>query len=416
MHISIVAYGTWGDVRPGIALGRALKEAGYEVRLIVTEDFARWVRDSELDIHLLPISEYHLMKRVSSQLRSLPEVLAPQRRVALALREAGQDLLTIAHETDVLIVNEWLLGIASGIAEAYHLRLINMVMQPLIKTGQMPICTMPALPDRMPFRESYNKLTYDAAYFAKWWSYVRIGNSLRLTSLNLPPLSSRGYRDLLMRTPSVTTISPRLVSRPADWADHHHLTGFLFYDDTNWQPPVALVDFVQSGSSPIYVGFGSLHDASPDATTCLILDALKLTGQRAVLYGGWAGLGRSELPGTVYRLDYAPHSWLFPRMAAVVHHAGAGTTAAALRAGVPSVTIPRSGDQPFWARRLYQIGGGTAPLVWKRLNAGDLARSITAAMTDSHLRNRAVELGHQISSEDGAGATVAAIDRILLKQ
>lgn len=415
MRISIVAYGTWGDVRPGIALGQALKQAGFDVQIIVTEDFVEWVKDTGLDFHLLPINAHDVLKQVSVDAGLLPGIFGNQ-PIAAALLKAGQDLIAVARsKTDVLIVNEWLIGIASGIAETYHLKLINMAMQPRIKTREHPISSMPVLPVWMPFRGIYNSLTYDAVYFAQWRNYVRIGNSLRQTPLNLPPLSPSGNLDLLANTPSITLISPQIVPHPSDWDHHHYLTGFLFYDDEGWKPPAELMDFLDSGPAPIYVGFGSLHDPHPTVTTRLILRALELSNQRAVLHSGWAELGQVDLPENIYRLDYAPHSWLFPRMAAVVHHAGAGTSAAALRAGVPSVPVPHSGDQPFWARTLYQIGAGTRSLAWRRLNADDLAQRITVAVTDTCLRKQTAELGRRIVAEDGAGATVSAIERILAR-
>lgn len=413
MHISIVAYGTWGDVRPSIGLGLALREAGYGVRLIVTQDFAGLVNHTGLEVHLLPVNKFELMKPVSSKTNPLKVMLAVNREIAPALLRAGRDLLALAEDTDGFLVNEWLLGIAGGIAEVHQLKLLNLATQPQIRTRQMPIATMPALPDWLPFRGTYNLLSYDLAHYLRWFSYVRQLNSLRKTHLGLSPLSPAEFLNLIDRTPSITLISHHVVPRPVDWQGHHHLTGFLFYDDDHWHPPTSLEDFIHAGEAPVYVGFGSMHDPHPVETTRLILDALERTGHRAVLYKGWADLGRLDLPDTVYLLDYAPHSWLFPRMAAVVHHAGAGTSAAALRAGVPSVPIPHSGDQPFWARRLYQIGAATRPLQRKRLTTVDLAERITSAVQDPLLRSQAADLGARVSAEDNAGMTVSVINGLL---
>lgn len=412
MHISILAYGTWGDVRPGIALGLALKNNGYDVRLIVTQDFAGWVKDAGLDIHLLPVNKFELMKPVSSQTTPLRVLLAVRREIGPALIRAGRDLLAFAGDTDGFIANEWLLGIAGAIAEVRRLKLVNLANQPQIRTRAMPIATMPGLPARVPFRGIYNLLSYDLAHLLRWFSYLQGLNSLRTACLDLAPLSSRSYLDLLDRTPSITLVSPQVIPRPVDWQDHHRLTGYLFYDHP-WRRPAGLEDFIATGEKPIYVGFGSMHDRNPLETTRLILNALERTHQRAVLYKGWAGLGEITLPDTVYLLDYAPHSWLFPHMAAVVHHAGTGTSAAALRAGVPSVPVPHSGDQPFWARRLHQIGAGTEPLPRSRLTPRRLAERIASAVSDPQLRTNAANLAASLSAEDGAGATVAALNDLL---
>jgi sterol 3beta-glucosyltransferase len=411
LHISIVAYGTWGDVRTGMALALALKDAGCGVRLIVTEDFAGWVRNLGIDIHLLPVNKFEIMKRVSSETNPLKVMLAVHKEIGPALIQAGRDLLALSEGTDGYVVNEWLLGIVSGIADVRQLKLVHLASQPQIRTRTMPISTMPELPGRMTFRETYYGSSYALAYYLRWFSYVREFNTLRKTHLGLPPLSPKGYLDLIDRTSSITLISPQVMSRPADWPAHHHLTGFLFYDD-DWRPPAELEEFILAGEPPVYIGFGSMHDRHPEKTTRVILEALDHAHCRAILYKGWAGLGRVELPDTVYRLDYAPHHWLFPRVAAVVHHAGAGTSAAALRAGVSSVPVPHSGDQSFWARRLYQLGAGTRPLTRNRLNAPDLAERIASAVQDSGMKSKAAELSARICEEDGADRTVSAIQKL----
>lgn len=413
MHLSIIAYGTWGDVRPGIALGQALVAAGHDVQLVVTQDFAPWVRDSGLDVHLLPVDKHDVMQKVSSETRPWRVVRAIRSEIAPALLRAGNDMLTFAGDTDVLITTEWLLPLAAGIAQRNQIGLVHLCLQPRIRTRQMPITTFPALPAGLPFRQMYNSLTFQLAGFLRWWTHVSTLNSIRRDRLNLAPLTVMGYVDLISATPSVTPVSYHVVPRPTDWPAHHHLTGYLFYDDEGWRPPAALEEFLGTGPAPVYVGFGSMHDSSPTETTRLIVEALRVSRQRAVVYRGWAQLGTSELPDNIYRLDYAPHHWLFPRMAAVVHHAGAGTSAAALRAGIPSVPVPHSGDQAFWASRLASLGASTRPLARSRLTAAALANRITDAVRNPAMREKAARLGSRIRAEDGAGQAVAAIEDIV---
>lgn len=416
MHITILAYGTWGDVRPSIALGRALEQAGYGVRLAVPLDFAPWVEGKGLDIHLLPVDKKSVMRRVSSRTNPLRVIAAIRREIAPAVREVGDDLWKGIGETDALLANEWTMGVASGIAEAYGLRMINMFMQPNVKTRHFPVGTMSPLPTWAPLHEGYNLLTYELAWRLRWLTYGRAANPLREDRLGLDPLSARGYVHLLEKTPSITLISEHVVPRPNDWSDHHRMTGFVFLEEEGWEPVPELMDFIDSGSSPIYVGFGSMHDPRPHETTRRIVEALGESRQRAVIYSGWAGLGQVELPANVHRLDYAPHTWLFPRMAAIVHHAGAGTSAAALRAGVPSVPIPHSGDQGFWARRLWRLGAATAPLPRARLRPTALADRIRRSLEDDELRRKALKIGGRIRGEQGLARTVAALDDLLRKE
>ena len=143
--------------------------------------------------------------------------------------------------------------------------------------------------------------------------------------------------------------------------------------------------------------------------TRVVLEALDLSDQRCVLLSGWSGLGNTPLPKTVYRLDSIPHSWLFPKMAAVVQHGGMGTTAAALRAGVPTVIIPLGGDQPFWAERVAQLGVGVRCAPFSQVTAEQLAAALDKATTDTALRQQAAALGEKIRAEDGVGRAVALI-------
>jgi sterol 3beta-glucosyltransferase len=145
-----------------------------------------------------------------------------------------------------------------------------------------------------------------------------------------------------------------------------------------------------------------------------VLQAIARTGQRAILQAGWGGLSKADVPANILIVNAVPHSWLFPRMAAVVHHGGAGTTAAGLRAGVPSIVIPFFGDQPFWGRRVADLGVGTAPIPRQQLNVEKLAQAIDRAVTDPVMRQRATELGAKIQAEDGIGNVIAIVRDIVL--
>ena len=184
----------------------------------------------------------------------------------------------------------------------------------------------------------------------------------------------------------------------------------------DYNPPADLVEFLHAGSPPVYVGFGSMVDHERGKITELVVEAVRQTGQRAILLGGWTDLGSGRLPDHILRIDFAPHDWLFPRMAAVVHHGGAGTTAAGLRAGVPNVIVPFFGDQAFWAWRVDNLGVGVKGPSRKRLTAGKLAEAIDRAVEDSQIRANAVNLGERIQAEDGVATAVDYIKRILAEK
>jgi UDP:flavonoid glycosyltransferase YjiC (YdhE family) len=148
----------------------------------------------------------------------------------------------------------------------------------------------------------------------------------------------------------------------------------------------------------------------PRKMTDVVRRAVKRSGQRAVLLSGWGKFGEADLPNTIYSLPQAPHNWLFPRMSAVIHHGGAGTTAAGLRAGVPSILVPHFADQPFWANRIEDLGVGPKGIIRHRLTAENLADAIVEATTNPNIQHKAAELGKKIRSENGVRQAVELIE------
>ena len=188
------------------------------------------------------------------------------------------------------------------------------------------------------------------------------------------------------------------------------ITGYWFLDTPEvWEPPAALLDFLESGPPPVFVGFGSMTGRHMGEVTRLVLAALARSGERGLLLSGWGGLGREDLPERVHVIDSAPFAWLFPRMAAVVHHGGAGTTGAGLRAGVPSVVVPFFGDQFFWGWRVEVLGGGPKPIPFKSLSVESLATAIRESVANQEMRRRAWDLGQRIRAVDGVTNAVRII-------
>ncbi|RIK15524.1 MAG: hypothetical protein DCC51_14575, partial [Anaerolineae bacterium] len=170
-----------------------------------------------------------------------------------------------------------------------------------------------------------------------------------------------------------------------------------------------LTSFLAAGEPPVYVGFGSMTGNDPERLTTIALEALRLSGRRGVLLSGWAGLAAGDLPESVLKLDAVPHDWLFPRMAAVVHHGGVGTTHVGLRAGVPNIVVPFFGDQPFWGDRVHALGAGPRPIVLEELTAERLAESIGLATSDAAMRARAAEVGRLIQADSSFRRHVVTI-------
>jgi UDP:flavonoid glycosyltransferase YjiC (YdhE family) len=260
-----------------------------------------------------------------------------------------------------------------------------------------------------------NRPSYQIARQMMWQAFRSADKAARREVLDLPaaPFFGPFNAEPVRGQPILYGYSPAVITPPADWGADVHVTGYWFLDPADdWSPDPALADFLAAGPSPVYVGFGSMSSRNPEATANLILDALARTGQRGIIHAGWGGLQRADLPGSVLMIEGAPFSWLFPRVAAVVHHGGAGTTSAGLRAGVPSVVVPFFGDQPFWGQRVADLGVGPAPIPRKKLTAERLAGAIRIAVTDEVMRGRAVELGAKIRAEDGIARAVAVVEQM----
>jgi len=226
----------------------------------------------------------------------------------------------------------------------------------------------------------------------------------------LPPTTARKLvRELADRDqPILCGFSRHIVPRPADWRGGLDLTGFWWPPaPKDFTPPPHLVDFLAAGDRPVFVGFGSMWVKDKDETGSLIRAALRTSGKRAVGQAGWAGLEIDD--ENVCMIGDVPHAWLFPQMAAAVHHAGAGTTAAALRAGIPSVPIPHNMDQPFCASRVAALGAACAPIPARQLTASRLAAALTEVTSVPSYRARSRELGELVRGEDGHARVVERI-------
>jgi sterol 3beta-glucosyltransferase len=192
-----------------------------------------------------------------------------------------------------------------------------------------------------------------------------------------------------------------VVPRPADWRDNVRLAGYWWPPRPHdWQPSDELQRFLADGPAPVYVGFGSVGVGKAGSLGPVVLDALDRTGMRAVVQRGWADL---DVAGdNILTISEVPHDWLFPRVAVAVHHAGAGTTAAAQRAGIASVPVPFVWDQAFWARRLVTLGTAPCSLPAQRLSGQRLATTTTRSSNDPRYSQAATAIAHDIAREDGA--------------
>jgi UDP:flavonoid glycosyltransferase YjiC (YdhE family) len=289
------------------------------------------------------------------------------------------------------------------------------LLQPLTPTRAFPAM---GAPPRLALGGWVNRLTHHLAEQLLWQPIRRRVNRWRRDALGLPDEARLGPGARMRRlgVPVLYGFSRHVVPPPADWPPSVHVTGWWTLEaPVAWAPPSALARFLAEGAPPVFVGFGSMTPRNADGLTRLVLDAVARVGARVVLQRGWGGLGDATggaLPPWACVVDEIPHAWLFPRMAAVVHHGGAGTTGAALRAGVPSVVVPLFADQPFWGERVHALGVGPRPIMRPALTATRLADALRQALGDAGMRERAARLGALLAADDGVAAAVAAVDRL----
>lgn len=419
MPIVLLAAGTRGDVQPYVALGAALRRTGARVRVATFDAFRSLVEDAGLEHFsilgdVVGIAGSDALRHAVEADNPLKVLLSFNRLRDLA---AGLNAAFLEACADAAAV-VYHPGAAIGrfIAMERGIPGILATPFPMTRTAAYPSIVFYDGPRLGPV---YNNLTHRAFEQIMWTAG---GGTLRAfwrRAYGRDPIDFGNPfgRAPTARTPTLVACSRHVFAPPTDWPPHVHQTGYWFLDETGWTPPPRLTEFLAAGPAPVYIGFGSIGSASQaESTTRLILTALKQVGQRAILATGWNGMAQSfTLPPEILQIESAPHAWLFPRMAAVVHHGGAGTTAAGLRAGVPNLVIPHGNDQFAWGRRVYELGAGPRPIPRKRLTSANLATALVA-LRATPLRTVAAELGQRIQLEGGASAAARLIVDALADQ
>ncbi|ALF55356.1 glycosyl transferase [Nostoc piscinale CENA21] len=417
MRIAIIALGSRGDVQPYIALGKGLKAAGHIVRLLTHENFEVLVTSHGLEFHpmsgnvqeIIETQEMRELLEKGNFLTITSHTAKLTQSVTINWVKTG---LVACQGMDLLLAGVGGLYLGLSLAEKFGIPLVPAYVFPFTATKTFPGVLFPQSIAR--FGGAVNWLSHHLIRQIMWQGSRIADTSARKQVLNLPAASFFGPYNAphLHRYPTLYGFSPSVIPKPSDW-QNTHITGYWFLDtEPNWNPPPGLTEFLEGGEPPIYVGFGSMGNRNPEQTADIILQALRKTQQRAVMLSGWGGLYKENLPDSVYLVDSIPHSWIFSRVAAVVHHGGAGTTAAGLRAGVPTIIIPFFGDQGFWGKRVATLGVGTEPIPRKQLTAERLAQATQQVVTNQTMRQRASELGKKIRAEDGIANAVAVIEEI----
>ncbi|TVY18886.1 Sterol 3-beta-glucosyltransferase UGT80B1 [Lachnellula arida] len=437
LNIVIHVVGSRGDVQPFVALGQVLKNNyGHRVRLATHGTFKKFVEENGLEFFEIGGDPAELMAFMVKNpglipgMKSLKEGDVGKRRKGIAeilegcwrscadVDEAKED--GDGPKTRPFIAN----AIIANPPSFAHIHCAEKLGIPLHLMFTMPWSPTHDFPQPIANIKSSNasgsvtnEMSYTLVEMMTWQGLGDIINKFRTDTLDLGPLSQASGTTVLhrLRIPYTYCWSPALIPKPKDWGPHISISGFYFLSlASNYQPDADLADFLAAGPPPVYIGFGSIVVEDPNAMTKLIFEAVEKTGQRALVSKGWGGFGGDELskPDGVFMLGNCPHDWLFKHVSCVVHHGGAGTTAAGIALGRPTVIVPFFGDQPFWGAMVARAGAGPSPILFKDLDAEGLSKAILKALEPETLE-RAKELGERIREEKGCEAGAASFHKQL---
>lgn len=409
MRVTILTYGSRGDVQPFIALSSKLMESGHAVKLAAPSRFRSLVEECQIDFMPLAGDPEDLSRRLNNAGHSFARLLRELINHAI---EIGAD---VWHQTEQacedadLVIHTFTHAVGGHtLAREKNIPDLHIQTFPMFTpTGDYPNITMS---HGMP--RALNLLTHLFSAKITWWT-AYIGFERVRSRAGLPKRKLYWPFDhdpLRPRTPILCAWSPIVLPASKDWPPNVHITGYYFLGhDNSYSPPTELLSFLQAGKIPVCITFGSMVNRDKEKIDRIVRESLKRTGNRGIILSGWSGVQQSSSRDLLY-LDAAPHGWLLPRCKSVIHHGGAGTTGAGLRAGIPNVIVPFLGDQPFWGQRVHAIGAGPKPILVKDLSVEKLSRSILEA-EEEPLHRHAQQIGQQIASEDGTGETVKVMER-----
>ena len=408
-------------MQPFVALGKGLKENGHNVVLATSERFRDFVKENGLGYgymndDMLGILDTDrgkdLLENTANIFQVVKQTLSMMKQVGPLQKSLLRESWDVAQgaKPDLIVFHPKAYA-APHIAEKLDIPVILTLPVPLmVPTAERPNVGFPDL----KLGGWYNRQTYNLVNCLMGFSAKKHVKEFRI-ACGLP--EQKKFNLLRMTDgsdiPVLHAHSKHVIPNPDDWPDHAVTTGYWFLDNQqDWKPPEVLKDFLRSGPPPVYIGFGSMAGRDPERLAKIVVAALEKANLRGIIATGWGGLKAEDLPDRILQIDQAPHDWLFPLMAAVVHHGGAGTTAAGLRAGKPSIVVPFFGDQPFWAGRVHELGAGPKPIPQKKLTSDGLAAALREATTNEDMMAAAEKIGKQIRGEDGVANAVSFIERL----
>lgn len=411
MKIALLTLGTRGDVQPFIALGKALQSRGHHVVLGAPDNFHSWIENHGLTYRSIGVDMQAFVQSPEGRkvMAGNPFAMARMWRQTIVplTQRSLQAIWEMARNVDVIVYHPKTAG-AADVGEATGATLFYAAPFPIFPTRAFPLFVFPG-----SYGPWLNRLTYKVLLVPRLL-FLPTVNRWRKDVLALDKASPwTAGTDESHKPGQLCAVSPTVVpGYPADDSEDIRTTGYWFLDEgQDWHPDSALSSYLDDGDPPVYIGFGSMtigKDRTRFAQT--IVEGVRLAGIRAVLATGWGAIEQRDVPETIHVIKDAPHYALFKYVSAVVHHGGAGTTAAGLRAGLPTLICPLTVDQPFWGRRVFSLGCGPKPQPLKRLRADRFAAGLIELTQTESYRVRAHEVASGIAKEDGVTHAVEILE------
>ena len=412
-RFALLTYGSRGDVEPFVALGIGLRRAGHIVRLAAPRPFAQLVQRGGLEFVPIESDPDQLTLALTDRAGlSWPRMIGRMIQHVLPLAaSAFRSALEAAEGADVVVHSFMMSDAGHTLAVRKRIPEVSAQLFPVfLPTAAFPGVAAPDLPLGPFYRLATHALNTAVFKYGGRLLYRRV----RSQNPDLPEIAAWPFDGPAAGgLPILFAYSPHVLPPPREWPPNAAVTGYWVLPIRDgWSPPEDLARFLEAGPPPVYFGVGSMRTARMEALTRMAVEGILATGQRGIL--GVPPGSVEDLPQDRFKVvEGIPHSWLFPRMRLVIHHGGAGTTGAALRAGVPSVATPFTADQSFWARRVRVLGVGPAPVPAHRLTSARIAAIIDHALPDAEMGRRAAALGRLIRGENGVATALEAIDRAL---
>jgi len=409
--ITVIALGSLGDVQPLVALGKGLRSAGHKVKIATNECFANLVKSNRLDFRPLSgdfpaavIKDHETFAKKGGDPIAMTKAL---RRIwkpsAASWAEEGMDA---CQDADLVIANFFAEYIGASFAEKLNIPFVRVWVVPGALVSNFSI-----------YGTNIKYLFLQHVMNSIFWQSMRkVCNHHIRPDLGLKsyPWYGPQYKWRKDQKPVLFPFSNHVMQWPnnLNLTEFTRITGYWFPDSTDsWQPPADLLEFLEEGEKPIYIGFGSQPVLDTEYMNNIVLKAIQKSGKRAIVQAGFGGTGdiqKDMNDVNIFPVDFVPFDWLFPKVEMAVHHGGAGTTALAARAGIPSIVTYFLADQPFWGEALYNLDVAPAPIPLKNLTSEILAESINLA-SDESMQKNAHDLGIHIRSEDGISNAIMAL-------